>query len=148
MTGQAVTYTATVSPVPDGGTVAFTDGSTRSAGAAPGGEQQHRQATCQVTYASAGAHSITAAYAGDTAFAASTSAALTQTVNQAATATTIGSVGESLGGRAGGDIHRHGQAARRGRDTDRHGDVHRRQHDARHPDAERQRDSGDHHLGR
>ena len=38
-----------------------------------------------------GQHSITAAYSGDTAFAGSTSAALTQDANQAAATTTLGS---------------------------------------------------------
>jgi Bacterial Ig-like domain (group 3)/IPT/TIG domain len=73
--GQAVTYTATVSPVAPAtgtptGTVSFSDGSTPIAGctaqALSGGA-----ATCTVTYASAGSHSVTAAYGGDTDFAAS-----------------------------------------------------------------------------
>ena len=37
-------------------------------------------ATCQVTYTAPGSHTITAAYAGDATYAASTSAALTQQV--------------------------------------------------------------------
>ena len=88
--GQQVTYTATVSPVPDGGTVAFTDG-----GATIGGcgaqpvDTSTGTAACQVTYASPGAHSITADYSGDASFGPSTSAALTQTVNQAGTATVV-----------------------------------------------------------
>ncbi|MGH3185306.1 MAG: Ig-like domain-containing protein, partial [Streptosporangiaceae bacterium] len=61
--GPAVTYTATVSPVPDGGTVAFTDGGATitGCGAVPVDTSTGR-ATCQVTYTSAGTHSITAAY--------------------------------------------------------------------------------------
>jgi hypothetical protein len=88
--GQPVTYTATVSPVPDGGTVAFTDG-----GAAIGGcgaqpvDTSTGTAVCQVTYAGSGSHSITAGYSGDALFAPGTSAALTQTVSQASTATTV-----------------------------------------------------------
>ena len=89
--GQAVTYTATVSPAPDGGTVAFTDSGTVITGC---GTQPVNtstgEATCQVTYTSVGAHSITAAYSGDASFGASTSA-LTQTVNQAATTTAVSS---------------------------------------------------------
>jgi hypothetical protein len=81
VTGQAVTYTAAVSPVPDGGTVAFTDGGTPITGC---GAQQvgtsTGMATCQVTYYSQGMHSITAAYSGDTAYNGSADS-LTQTVN-------------------------------------------------------------------
>jgi len=44
-----------------------------------------------VTCTLPGPHSTTAAYSGDTAFAGSTSAALTQDANQAAAATTLGS---------------------------------------------------------
>jgi Bacterial Ig-like domain (group 3)/Domain of unknown function DUF11/Glycine rich protein len=88
--GQQVTYTVTVSPVPDSGTVAFTDG-----GATIGGcdaqpvDTSTGTAVCQVTYASPGAHSITAGYSGDASFGPSTSAALPQTVNQAGTATAV-----------------------------------------------------------
>lgn len=90
--GQQVTYTATVSPVPDGGTVAFTDGGATITGCgAVTVSTTTGEATCQVTYTSAGARSITAAYSGDAAFGASTSAALTQTVNQAPTATRVAS---------------------------------------------------------
>jgi hypothetical protein len=79
--GQAVTYTATVRPVPDGGTVAFSDGGTPISGC--GAQQVDTStgtATCQVTYTSTGAHSITAAYSGDPAFGASTGS-LPQAVN-------------------------------------------------------------------
>ncbi len=83
--GQQVVYIATVSPAPDGGTVAFADGGSTISGcrAQPVGTITGT-AICPVTYTSAGTHSITAAYSGDTAFAASTSAALPQTVNPAA----------------------------------------------------------------
>ena len=87
--GQHVVYIATVSPAPDGSTVAFADGGTTisGCGAQPVGTISGT-AICQVTYTSPGTHPITAAYSGDTAFAASTSAALPQTVNQATAKTT------------------------------------------------------------
>ncbi len=88
--GQAVAYTATVSPAPDGGTVAFTDGTTTITGCgAQPVDTTTGEATCQVTYTSAGSHTITAAYSGDTSFAASTSAVLTQGVMARATSTTV-----------------------------------------------------------
>jgi hypothetical protein len=86
---QAVTYTATVSPVPDGGTVWFTD----SASGAPGQAISSCEyqpvntttgaATCVVTYPLYGSHTITATYSGDSAYDASGSNTLTQTVNPA-----------------------------------------------------------------
>jgi hypothetical protein len=79
--GYAVTYTATVSPLPDGGTVAFTDGGTpiTGCGAQPV-DTSTGMATCQVTYYGQGMHSITAAYSGDTAYTGSADS-LTQSVN-------------------------------------------------------------------
>jgi large repetitive protein len=79
--GQAVTYTATVSPVPDGGTVAFSDNGTPIAGcSAQQVAASTGTATCPVSYKIAGTYPITAAYSGDTAFTASTGS-LTQVVN-------------------------------------------------------------------
>lgn len=83
--GQAVTFTATVSAVSPAtgtptGTVTFRDGGTML-GSAPlsGG-----RATFSTSTLSAGTHSITAVYSGDTNFTGSTSLALVQTVSQAA----------------------------------------------------------------
>src|SRR6266702_3340639 len=88
VTGQTVTYTATVSPVPDGGTVAFSDNGAPITGCSSlQVATSTGTATCQISYKIAGTHPITAAYAGDTAFTASTGS-LTQTVNQAVTTTT------------------------------------------------------------
>ena len=87
--GQTVTYTATVGPVPDGGTVAFSDDGAPIAGC--GAEQVATStgtATCEMSYKIAGTHPITAAYSGDTAFTASTGS-LTETVGQAVTTTTV-----------------------------------------------------------
>lgn len=88
--GQPVTYTAAVSPVPDGGTVAFTDG-----GAAIGGcgsvtvGANTGTATCRVTYTATGGHNIAAAYSGDGTYAGSSSNTVNQTVNKASTTTSL-----------------------------------------------------------
>ena len=82
---QNVTFTATVSPAAATGTVTFKDGAnTLGAGGLAGG-----MATFSTAALSVAAHSITAVYGGDTNDTASTSAAFTQTVNQAATTTTL-----------------------------------------------------------
>lgn len=82
--GQTVTYTATVSPAPDGGTVAFSDtGNPVSGCTAQPVSVGTGQATCQVTYPSPGSHAITAGYSGGSAFLASSSGPLTQVVNPA-----------------------------------------------------------------
>jgi len=81
--GQSVTFTATVSG-PSGnmlvptGSVTFMDGTTTLG---TGSLNSSAQATYSTSSLTAGTHSITAVYAGDTNFAGSTSAALTQTVN-------------------------------------------------------------------
>jgi hypothetical protein len=87
--GQPVTFTATVSPNPPGagtptGTVTFSDG-----GSPIGTATLDPSGTATITPWSlaAGAHTITASYRGDNTFSASTGS-LTQTVNQATTATT------------------------------------------------------------
>jgi hypothetical protein len=71
--GGQVTYTATVSPAPDGGTVAFTDfGTTITGCGAQPVNTSTGQATCQVTENALGLHPIGAAYSGDATYAAST----------------------------------------------------------------------------
>src|SRR3989442_619450 len=80
--GQSVTFTATVAPVAPGagtpsGVVTFLDGATTlGTGTLSGGTATFTTSTLAV-----GPHSITASYGGDTNFNGSTSAALTQTVN-------------------------------------------------------------------
>jgi hypothetical protein len=88
VSGQGVTYTATVSPTSPAtgtptGTVTFKDGTTT---VCPTATVTAGQATCGATPA-AGTRSITAVYNGDDNFATSTSPALTQTVNPAGTTT-------------------------------------------------------------
>ena len=84
-----MTYTATVSPVPDGGTVAFSDDGAPIAGC--GAQQVDTStgtATCPEPFNTTGPHPITASYSGDQNFTASTGS-LTETVGQAVTTTTV-----------------------------------------------------------
>jgi hypothetical protein len=104
VTGQSVTVTATVSVMAPGsgvptGTVAFLDDGTTIAGCAAQAVTGAGIATCDDAFATAGAETITAVYSGDADFSSSTSAALTQTINQGATATAlISSVDPSVSG--------------------------------------------------
>lgn len=78
-TGQSVTYTATVAPADAGasepsGPVAFADSGNpiSSCAAQPlAAGASSSTATCTITYASIGSHTITATYGGDTNFAGS-----------------------------------------------------------------------------
>ena len=90
--GQSVTITATVAAVAPGsgtptGSVEFYDGSTDLGG----GTLSGGVATLSTSSLGVGSHGITAVYGGDTDFSTSTSAALTQVVNQAATGVTLSS---------------------------------------------------------
>jgi hypothetical protein len=80
--GQTVTFTATVSPAPDGGLVSFSqNGASISCG---GGSQplNNGTAACVVTYTGGGTYSIAASYSGDDNFApSSVASALAQQVN-------------------------------------------------------------------
>ncbi|MGH9028137.1 MAG: Ig-like domain-containing protein, partial [Acidimicrobiales bacterium] len=79
--GQRVTYSATVSPAPNGGTVRFTDdGSTVSGCSAVSVSPGSGTASCSATSSGAGSHEIEAIYSGSAGFAASSSNELTQVV--------------------------------------------------------------------
>ena len=98
VTGQSVTFTATVSPLPPGGgtptgSVTFTDGATTLGTAGLNGSGQ---AMLTVPSLSPGSHSIAGQYSGDSNFGSSSSAGgggggFTQTVNRASTTTTVNS---------------------------------------------------------
>ncbi|MDP9362259.1 MAG: Ig-like domain repeat protein, partial [Acidobacteriota bacterium] len=94
--GQAVTFTATVSGSGATGTVTFNDGATSLSTAA----LTAGTSTFMTSALTAGTHSIIAVYSGDTNFASSTSAALTQVVNGAPVITgfspTSGPIGTSV----------------------------------------------------
>jgi hypothetical protein len=89
--GQAVTFTATVSAVSPGGgtptgTVTFKDGSvTLGTGTLNGSAQ----ATFTTSALAVAAHTVTAAYGGDGNFNASTSAGLSQAVNQSGSSSAV-----------------------------------------------------------
>lgn len=75
--GDSVTLTTTVTPANASGTVTFTvDGAAQTPVALSGGVAAYTTSSLV-----AGAHTLTVAYSGDSAFVGSTSAALTQTVN-------------------------------------------------------------------
>jgi hypothetical protein len=95
--GQAVTFTATVSPtVPDGETVTFYNGvSSIGTGTTSGG-----QATLTTSSLPSGSDSITATYAGDSNYLTSTSSPLAQKVKIATTTTLTSSLNPSLAGQA------------------------------------------------
>jgi hypothetical protein len=83
--GRNVTFTATVTPIPDGGTMNFTDnGSTISGCVASVVSTTSGEATCQGAYPAVGIHDIVAIYSGVADYSASTSSGITQTVNSSA----------------------------------------------------------------
>ena len=88
--GEAVTFTAAVSPAAATGTVEF-----KQSGVVIGGCSARAVssgiATCTVTSLTAGGHGFTAAYAGDSSYAASWSPGLTQTVNKKITTMAVSS---------------------------------------------------------
>jgi len=87
--GQSVTLTATVKPSISGaptGTVQFLDGATPLGTTAVNGGGVASLATSALAV---GTHSITAVYSGDTTYAPSTSAALSQAISPAPTTTTL-----------------------------------------------------------
>jgi hypothetical protein len=80
---QQVTYTATVSPTDNGGTVSFSAGGT-AISACKSVAVSAGKAVCPQTYTAKGSHAIVATYSGDANFGASTSATLTQVVSSSA----------------------------------------------------------------
>ena len=85
--GDTVIFTATVSPATATGSVTFKDGSTvLGTGTLSGGV-----ATFSTSTLTAGSHSTTALYNGDSSYNSATSAALSQTVTRATTTVTLSS---------------------------------------------------------
>ncbi len=90
VSGQPVTFTATVSPVSPGtgtptGTVTFLDGGTTIGT----GTLSAGQTTLTTSSLAVATHTITAVYGGAPSYSTSTSSSLTQVVNRANTSTTI-----------------------------------------------------------
>ncbi len=97
--GQSVTFTAALGAVsPGGGTptgnINFYDGSTLLGSGTPQGAGLVTFTTSNLAI---GSHSITASYVGDTNFFGSTSSPITQTVNQAATSSSVTSSASAPG---------------------------------------------------
>lgn len=82
--GANVTFTATVAGQAPTGSVTFMDGGNSVGSAALSGTGNSRTASLVLNNLAVGSHSITVAYGGDANNAASTSAALNQTINTAA----------------------------------------------------------------
>ncbi|MEU6573253.1 Ig-like domain-containing protein [Streptomyces sp. NPDC046805] len=95
--GQPVTFTATVKPVPDGGTVSFkVDGN--ALGAPVAVDTTTGKATSSaISTLSPGPHTVDAAYSGNANFKGSTASSLIQQVNKAPVVTTLSSSGSSSG---------------------------------------------------
>jgi hypothetical protein len=89
--GDTVTFTATVSPAPDTGTIAFTDGGVSIGACSAQPLNGSGQATCVQTYANAGSHTIGASWAGNSSYPASSATPLVQTVNPRSDTTTVAS---------------------------------------------------------
>ena len=85
LVGSNVTFTATVNGAAPTGSVAFKDGGNAISGcsavALPAGSANAKVATCSTSSLSAATHSIVATYAGDAGNNGSTSATLSQVVN-------------------------------------------------------------------
>jgi hypothetical protein len=100
--GQSVTFTATVSPLSPAtgtatGTVTFLDSGVSIASKT----LSSGSATFSTSSLAVGKHVITVSYAGDINFNASTSSAITQTVNKASTSTAVSSsVNPSVSGQS------------------------------------------------
>jgi hypothetical protein len=86
--GSGVTLTATVTSSSATGSITFKDGATTIGTATLG----HGSGSYTTSSLVAGSHSLTAVYAGNSTYAGSTSNTVTQTVNTAATTTTLVSV--------------------------------------------------------
>jgi hypothetical protein len=99
--GGSVTLTATVAPSAATDTVTFKDDTTPlTCGTGSNPTLTTGTATCVISGLAAGSHSLTAEYAGDTNYAGSTSAILTQQVNPAPVTVTLSNLGYTYDGNA------------------------------------------------
>jgi Bacterial Ig-like domain (group 3) len=99
--GQQVTYTATVTPAPNGGTVSFTDDGVEISGCTAV-TPVAGAAQCRATYAAAGSHTIEATYSGDANYSGSQAPPLAQVVASAGGGGGTGGGGGGTGGGGGG----------------------------------------------
>ncbi|MBA2673404.1 MAG: Ig-like domain repeat protein [Ramlibacter sp.] len=89
--GQTVTFTASIAGNAPSGNVTFKDGAATLGTVALAGSGNTQTAAWAGNALTAGSHAITAAYAGDTNNAASTSGALTQVIDAAASTAALSS---------------------------------------------------------
>jgi hypothetical protein len=103
LVNSAETLTATVSPVPDSGTVAFVEGSTPVAGCASVAVDRNGEASCTTEYTAAGEYEPTAEYSGstDTVYPAATSAIVSINATSRPTPTSTSLVASSMTPTAG-----------------------------------------------
>ena len=79
-----MTYTATVSPAPEAGTVTFYDGAAPLAGCASVSvDTTSGTAVCLTAFTDAGTHTVTASYSGDSLFLSSSSSPFAESVEPA-----------------------------------------------------------------
>ncbi len=95
VTGQRLTYVAVVSPVPDSGTVGFSDGE-KAIADCTAVRVVSGEARCSLTYPLSGTHVVQASYSGDSYFASSSSPSRTETVLPAASVRGVPSVRNGL----------------------------------------------------
>ena len=100
---QSVTFTATVAPTPDGGTVNFKNGATTITGCGAA-IVTDGTATCTTTFPATGTFPITAVYSGDADFAGSTSPVLDQVITAAAPTPTTTAISSSVNPSTAGSI--------------------------------------------
>src|SRR5579884_1161072 len=85
LVGQKVTLTATITPVPDGGTVRFTDPGTTIAGCGRVPVNSNGRATCRKILTAVGRHHVQAIYSGDARYQGSQSPTINQVVSRKTT---------------------------------------------------------------
>ncbi|MFJ9711275.1 Ig-like domain-containing protein [Streptomyces sp. NPDC101234] len=98
--GQSVNFTATVTPVPDGGTVSFKVDGNPLGGPVPVDTTTGRATSSSIGTLSPGPHNVDAVYSGNADLKPSTAATLVQTVGKAPVTTTLASAGPSAFGQA------------------------------------------------
>ncbi|MFJ9482909.1 Ig-like domain-containing protein [Streptomyces mirabilis] len=98
--GQPVSFTAMVTPVPDGGTVSFKVDGNPLGSPVPVDTTTGQAMSSSIATLSPGQHHVDAAYSGNGDLKPSTATTLVQTVNQAPVTTTLASAGPSAFGQA------------------------------------------------
>ncbi|KJK58194.1 Ig-like domain-containing protein [Saccharothrix sp. ST-888] len=98
--GQPVSFTATVTPVPDGGTVSFKVDGNPLGGPVPVDTTTGQATSSSITTLSPGPHNVDATYSGNGDFKGSNATPLVQTVSPASVTTTLASAGPSTFGQA------------------------------------------------